>query len=150
MGWDIIFFWVVWMIMMGYEYVLGLLDEKIKIMKGVQFFNDVYFIGMVCDKDCCKMSKLFGNLFDVLQFIENYGVDGVCFVMFFSVVVGNDIVFDVFFDLEMKEVLNESKFCEQGCNFCNKMWNVFCFMKGWEVKVGEGDVINCLVVQWME
>lgn len=105
---------------------------------------------MVCDKDCCKMSKLFGNLLDVFQFIENYGVDGVCFVMFFSVVVGNDIVFDVFFDLEIREVLNESKFCEQGCNFCNKMWNVFCFMKGWEVKVGEGDVINCLAVQWME
>lgn len=149
-GWDIIFFWVARMIMMGFEYAPGLLDEKTKTTKGVQPFNDVYFTGMVRDKDRRKMSKSLGNSPDALQLIENYGADGVRFAMLSSAAAGNDIVFDAPFDPETKEVLNESKLCEQGRNFCNKMWNALRLMKGWEVKPGEGDAINRLAVQWME
>jgi valyl-tRNA synthetase len=105
---------------------------------------------MVRDKDRRKMSKSLGNSPDALQLIENYGADGVRFAMLSSAAAGNDIVFDAPFDPETREVLNESKLCEQGRNFCNKMWNALRLMKGWEVKAGEGDAINRLAVQWME
>lgn len=81
-GLDIIFFWVVWMIMVGYEY------------KGDMLFKNVYFIGIVCDKLGCKMLKFLGNLFDLLELIDKYGVDGVWMGMMFVVFVGNDILFD--------------------------------------------------------
>lgn len=149
-GWDIIFFWVARMIMMGYEYAPGLLDETTLKTKGAKPFQDVYFTGMVRDKDRRKMSKSLGNSPDALQLIENYGADGVRFAMLSSAAAGNDIVFDAPFDTEKKEVLNESKLCEQGRNFCNKMWNALRLMKGWEVKPGEGNAINRLAVEWME
>ncbi len=149
-GWDIIFFWIARMIMMGYEYAPSLLDEKVKAAKGVQPFNDVYFTGMVRDKQRRKMSKSLGNSPDALQLIERYGADGVRFAMLSSAAAGNDIVFDAPFDPKTREVLNESKLCEQGRNFCNKMWNALRLMKGWDVQAGGGGPINRLAVQWME
>ncbi|MBV6652190.1 MAG: class I tRNA ligase family protein, partial [Mameliella sp.] len=113
-------------------------------------FNDVYFTGMVRDKDRRKMSKSLGNSPDALKLIENYGADGVRFAMLSSAAAGNDIVFDAPFNAETKEVLNESKLCEQGRNFCNKMWNALRLVKGWEVKAGESDAINRLAIEWME
>jgi valyl-tRNA synthetase len=66
------------------------------------------------------MSKQLGNSPDPLDLMEHYGADGVRVGMLFSSPAGNDLMFD--------EAL-----CEQGRNFCNKIWNAFRLVKGWEV-----------------
>lgn len=104
---DIIFFWVARMIMAGYEY------------EGQMPFKNVYFTGIVRDKIGRKMSKSLGNSPDPLELIEKYGADGVRMGMMLAAPAGNDILFD--------EAL-----CEQGRNFCNKIWNAFRLIKGWE------------------
>ncbi len=105
---DIIFFWVARMIMAGYEY------------RKEPPFRHVYFTGIVRDKLGRKMSKSLGNSPDPIELIEKYGADGVRMGMMLSAPAGNDIPFD--------ETL-----CEQGRNFCNKIWNAFRLIKGWEV-----------------
>ncbi|MBP3785416.1 MAG: valine--tRNA ligase [Bacteroidaceae bacterium] len=107
-GPDIIFFWVARMIMAGYEYT------------GKMPFKNVYFTGIVRDKLGRKMSKQLGNSPDPLELIDKFGADGVRMGMMLSAPAGNDILFD--------EAL-----CEQGRNFCNKIWNAFRLVKGWEV-----------------
>jgi valyl-tRNA synthetase len=107
-GWDIIFFWVARMIFAGYEF------------KNEKPFKDVYFTGMVRDKQRRKMSKSLGNSPDALELIERFGADGVRFGMLSCAAAGNDLLFD------------ESS-CEQGKNFCNKLWNAFKLVKGWEI-----------------
>ncbi len=107
-GWDIIFFWVARMIFAGYEF------------KNEKPFKDVYFTGMVRDKDRRKMSKSLGNSPDALELIERFGADGVRFGMLSCAAAGNDLLFD------------ESS-CEQGKNFCNKLWNAFKLVKGWKI-----------------
>ena len=150
-GWDIMFFWVARMIMAGYEWAPDLLADS---KKGVQPFNEVYFTGMVRDAQRRKMSKSLGNSPDALALIERYGADGVRFGMLSSGAAGNDIIFDAPIDKETKQVLNESKLCDQGLNFGNKMWNALRLLKGWEV-VAEPiteDVaaINELAGKWFE
>lgn len=105
---DIIFFWVARMIMAGYAF------------KGQKPFNNVYFTGMVRDKLRRKMSKSLGNSPDPLDLIEKYGADGVRVGMLLCSPAGNDILFD-------------ESLTEQGRNFCNKIWNAFRLVKGWEV-----------------
>lgn len=107
-GPDIIFFWVARMIMAGYEYV------------GKQPFNNVYFTGIVRDSIGRKMSKSLGNSPDPLDLIDQYGADGVRMGLMLAAPAGNDIMYD-------------DKLCEQGRNFCNKIWNAFRLVKGWEV-----------------
>ena len=107
-GPDIIFFWVARMIMAGYEYI------------GERPFSNVYFTGIVRDKIGRKMSKQLGNSPDPLELIATYGADGVRMGMMLAAPAGNDIMFD-------------EKLCEQGWNFCNKIWNAFRLVKGWEV-----------------
>ena len=107
-GPDIIFFWVARMIMAGYEYV------------GKMPFENVYFTGIVRDKIGRKMSKTLGNSPDPLDLIATYGADGVRMGMMLSAPAGNDIMFD-------------DKLCEQGRNFCNKIWNAFRLIEGWTV-----------------
>jgi valyl-tRNA synthetase len=107
-GPDIIFFWVARMIMAGYEYV------------GKMPFKNVYFTGIVRDKLGRKMSKSLGNSPDPLELIDQYGADGVRMGMMLAAPAGNDIMFD-------------EKLCEQGRNFCNKIWNAFRLVKGWDV-----------------
>ncbi|HBZ34700.1 MAG TPA: valine--tRNA ligase [Bacteroidales bacterium] len=107
-GPDIIFFWVARMIMAGYEY------EK------TMPFKHVYFTGIVRDKLGRKMSKSLGNSPDPLELIDKYGADGVRMGMMLSAPAGNDILFD--------ETL-----CEQGRNFCGKIWNAFRLIKSWNV-----------------
>ena len=107
-GWDIIFLWVARMVMAGYEW------EKKKP------FEHVYFTGMVRDKKRRKMSKSLGNSPDALKLIEDFGADGVRFGMLSSSPAGGDLLFD-------------EKLCEQGKNFCNKMWNALKLIKGWEI-----------------
>ena len=107
-GPDIIFFWVARMIMAGYEY------------ENDKPFKNVYFTGIVRDKQGRKMSKSLGNSPDPLELIDQFGADGVRMGMMLSAPAGNDILFDV-------------ALCEQGRNFNNKIWNSFRLIKGWEV-----------------
>ncbi|MBR1652536.1 MAG: valine--tRNA ligase [Alloprevotella sp.] len=104
---DIIFFWVARMIMAGEEYM------------GTFPFKNVYFTGIVRDKLGRKMSKSLGNSPDPLELIERFGADGVRMGMMLSAPAGNDILFD-------------ESLCEQGRNFCNKIWNCFRLIEGWE------------------
>ncbi len=106
-GPDIIFFWVARMIVAGYEYM----NDKP--------FGAVYFTGIVRDKIGRKMSKSLGNSPDPLDLIATYGADGVRMGMMLAAPAGNDILYD-------------DKLCEQGRNFCNKIWNAFRLVKGWE------------------
>ena len=153
-GWDIMFFWVARMIMSGYEWSEELLGSEHVAARGRQPFSDVYFTGMVRDNKRRKMSKSLGNSPDALKLIENYGADGVRFGMMASSAAGNDILFDAPFDQATGEILNESKLCEQGRNFCNKMWNALRLIKGWEVVEApvndETARINRLAAEWLD
>lgn len=106
-GQDIIFFWVARMIMAGYAF------------KDQQPFTDVYFTGMVRDKQGRKMSKQLGNSPDLLGLIDTYGADATRFGILIASPAGNDILFD------------ESAL-EQGRNFNNKLWNALKLIKMWE------------------
>ena len=125
-GPDIIFFWVARMIMAGEEY-----------QKEVPF-KKVYFTGIVRDKLGRKMSKSLGNSPDPIELIEKYGADGVRVGMMLTAPVGNDLPFD--------EAL-----CEQGRNFCNKMWNALRLVKGWNVdaNIAQPDTAK-MAVKWFE
>lgn len=100
---EIMFFWVARMIIAGYEY------------RGEQPFKNVYYTGIVRDKQGRKMSKSLGNSPDPLELIAEYGADGIRMGMLFATPAGNDLPFD-------------SKLCEQGSKFSNKIWNAFRFL----------------------
>lgn len=151
-AWDIIFFWVARMIMAGYEWSGDLLGKEVAEKKGVFPFRDVYFTGMVRDTKRRKMSKSLGNSPDALELIDKYGADGVRFGMLSSSAAGNDIIFDAPLDPVTKTIKNESKLCEQGLGFCNKMWNALKLIKGWEIvdesPSQEQSNINNLAIKW--
>jgi valyl-tRNA synthetase len=105
---EIMFFWVARMIMAGYEYT------------DLPPFKNVYYTGIVRDKQRRKMSKSLGNSPDPINLIEKHSADGVRVGMLLSSPAGNDLLFD-------------ESLCEQGRNFSNKMWNAFRLIKGWEV-----------------
>lgn len=123
-GPDIIFFWVARMIMAGYEFT------------GKMPFKNVYFTGIVRDKLGRKMSKSLGNSPDPLDLIDRFGADGVRMGMMLAAPAGNDILFD-------------ESLCEQGRNFCNKIWNAFRLVQGWQV---DADAVQPetarLAVEW--
>lgn len=129
-GPDILFFWVARMIIAGYEF------------KGKLPFENVYLTGIVRDKQGRKMSKQLGNSPDALELIERFGADGVRSGLLFSAPAGNDLLFD-------------EKLCEQGRNFCNKIWNAYRLVEGWTV-VGQSAIgsrqsalnSNLLAVDW--
>jgi valyl-tRNA synthetase len=149
-GWDIMFFWVARMIMSGYEWSPELLGAALSAKKGAMPFRKVYFTGMVRDNKRRKMSKSLGNSPDALELIKNYGADGVRFGMLSSAAAGNDIIFDAPLDPVTNEVLNQSKLCEQGRNFCNKLWNALRLLKGWEITEQEPESSSRLAMEWME
>ena len=101
-GPDIIFFWVARMIMAGYEYM------------GEMPFKNVYFTGIIRDKQGRKMSKSLGNSPDPLELIAKYGADALRFGIMRSAPLGQDILFD-------------DKNVELGRNFCTKLWNACRF-----------------------
>ena len=152
-AWDIIFFWVARMIMSGYEWSEELLGKELAAEKGRMPFRDVYFTGMVRDNKRRKMSKSLGNSPDALTLIDVYGADGVRFGMLNSASAGNDIIFDAPIDPKTGKVENESKICEQGRNFCNKMWNALRLIKSWEISEEIPDTttqaINQLAGEWL-
>jgi valyl-tRNA synthetase len=107
---EIIFFWVARMIMAGYEYM------------GQLPFRDVYFTGIVRDKQGRKMSKSLGNSPDLLALIDQYGADAVRFGIMIASPAGNDILFD-------------EAGLEQGRHFNNKLWNAMRLVHGWKERV---------------
>jgi valyl-tRNA synthetase len=101
-GPDIIFFWVARMIMAGYEFM------------GDLPFRNVYFTGIIRDKQGRKMSKSLGNSPDPLDLIAKFGADALRFGTMRSAPLGQDILFD-------------EQNVELGRNFCNKLWNACRF-----------------------
>lgn len=101
-GPDIIFFWVARMIMAGLEYM-----DQIP-------FRDVFFTGIIRDRQGRKMSKSLGNSPDPLDLIARVGADGLRFGLMRIAPQGQDIRFD------------EQQIVE-GRNFCNKLWNACRF-----------------------
>jgi len=110
-GFDIIFFWVARMIMMGKKFT------------GKVPFKDVYIHALIRDKDGQKMSKSKGNVVDPLEMIEAYGADALRFTLAHMATPGRDVKLDV-------------KRIESNRNFMNKIWNAsrFVFMNREDVK----------------
>ncbi len=97
-GYDILFFWVARMIMMGLEFT------------GKEPFHTVYLHGLVRDEYGQKMSKTKGNVIDPLVVMEQFGTDALRFTLLVGSTPGNDM------NLSIKKV-------EANRNFANKLWN---------------------------
>ncbi|MFT3918824.1 valine--tRNA ligase [Cloacibacterium sp.] len=122
-GPDIIFFWVARMIMAGLEF------------KGKVPFKNVYFTGIVRDKQRRKMSKSLGNSPDPIELIEKYGADGVRVGILLSSAAGNDLLFDE--DLML-----------QGRNFATKIWNAFRLIQGWKKEDKPANEADLQTIEW--
>ena len=97
-GYDILFFWVARMIMLGLEFT------------GEAPFRYVYLHGLVRDETGRKMSKSLGNVIDPLELIKEYGTDALRFTLLTGSTPGSDM------NLSLKKV-------EANRNFANKIWN---------------------------
>lgn len=97
-GYDILFFWVARMVMMGLENT------------GVEPFKHIYLHGLIRDERGEKMSKVKGNVLNPLELIQKYGADALRFAVSTGTAPGNDIK------------LSASRL-EAGRNFANKLWN---------------------------
>ena len=102
-GYDILFFWVARMIMMGLEFT------------GEAPFHTVYLHGLIRDEHGRKMSKTYGNVIDPLTVMDELGTDALRFTLLVGSTPGNDT------SLSVKKV-------EANRNFANKIWNVGRFV----------------------
>ncbi len=102
-GYDILFFWVARMIMMGLEFT------------GQAPFDTVYLHGLVRDEHGRKMSKTLGNVIDPLEVMDQYGTDALRFTLLTGSTPGNDM------NLSLQRV-------EGNRNFANKLWNAARFI----------------------
>ncbi|HEY3474937.1 MAG TPA: class I tRNA ligase family protein, partial [Anaerolineales bacterium] len=102
-GYDILFFWVARMIMMGLEFT------------GQVPFHTVYLHGLIRDELGRKMSKTYGNVIDPLTVMDDFGTDALRFTLLVGSTPGNDM------SLSVKRV-------EANRNFANKIWNVGRFV----------------------
>jgi valyl-tRNA synthetase len=102
-AYEILFFWVARMIMMGLEF------------KGEVPFRDVYIHGLVRDIQGRKMSKSLGNGIDPLEIVDEYGADALKFTLAFLAAQGQDIL------------MNRESF-KLGSKFANKIWNASRFL----------------------
>ena len=122
---EIMFFWVARMIIAGYEY------------RGQFPFKNVYYTGIVRDKQGRKMSKSLGNSPDPIDLMKKYGADGVRVGMLLCSPAGNDLPFD-------------ESLCGQGKAFANKVWNAFRLINGWEVADAEQPEYAKIAIRWFE
>jgi len=110
-GFDIIFFWVARMTMLGGHFT------------GQMPFKDVYIHGLVLDENGKKMSKSAGNGIDPLLLIDKYGTDALRYTLVKEVVgAGQDI------RLDYNREKDESASVEASRNFANKLWNAARFV----------------------
>ena len=110
-GYDILFFWVARMIMLGIKFT------------GEVPFHQVFLHGLLRDADGVKMSKTKGNGIDPLEMIGVYGADALRFTLATGTVLGRDMV------------LQESAI-EGNRNFINKIWNATRFTLGYTESLG--------------
>ena len=104
-GYDILFFWVARMMMMGCY------------LTGQPPFHTIYLHGLVRDKDGRKMSKTYGNVVNPLEMMDQYGTDALRFTLATSSTPGQDMN------------LNPERL-EASRNFANKIWNIARFTIG--------------------
>jgi valyl-tRNA synthetase len=102
-GYDILFFWVARMIMMGLEFT------------GQAPFDTVYLHGIIRDEQGRKMSKTLGNVIDPLNVMDEFGADALRFTLLTGSTPGNDM------NLSLQRV-------EANRNFANKLWNAARFI----------------------
>jgi valyl-tRNA synthetase len=119
-GFDILFFWVARMIMLGCHFMLEepLPDGSKRTLKDAVPFREVYIHALVRDADRQKMSKTKGNVIDPIQIVERFGTDAVRFTLAAMASPGTDIAF--------------SEDRTDGYRaFANKIWNAarFIFMQ---------------------
>ena len=114
-GPDIIFLWVARMLIAGLHFKPnGDKATEAETLEANLAFKDVYFTGLIRDKQGRKLSKSLGNSPDPLDLIATYGADGLRFGLVRIAPQGQDIRFD-------------EKQIEEGRNFCNKLWNICRF-----------------------
>lgn len=102
-GYDILFFWVARMIMLGIENM------------GESPFSHIYLHGLILDPSGLKMSKSKGNVMNPLELIDEYGADALRFAITTGITPGNN------------QRIDERKI-ESGRNFANKIWNASRFV----------------------
>ncbi len=118
-GFDILFFWVARMIMLGCWFTkdVPMADGSERELSETVPFRDVYIHALVRDADRQKMSKTKGNVIDPIEIVERYGTDAVRFTLAAMASPGTDIAF------------SEAR-TEGYRAFANKIWNAarFIFM----------------------
>src|SRR4051794_16412780 len=116
-GFDILFFWVARMIMLGCHFMpeMPLANGEPRPASESVPFREVYIHALVRDAERQKMSKTKGNVLDPIDVTEKYGTDAVRFTMAAMASPGTDIAF------------NESR-TEGYRNFANKIWNAARFL----------------------
>ncbi|HLZ68478.1 MAG TPA: valine--tRNA ligase [Dehalococcoidia bacterium] len=102
-GWDILFFWVARMIMLGLYNM------------GREPFDTIYLHGMVRDENSEKMSKTKGNVVDPLLMVDEFGADALRYSLVTAGSAGNDLRFS-------RERIEAAQ------HFCNKLWNAARFV----------------------
>ena len=122
-GYDILFFWVARMIMMGLENT------------GDIPFSTVYLHGLIRDEKGEKMSKIKGNVINPLKAIGEYGVDALRFAITTGSAPGNDVRIS-------------SQKLEAGRNFANKLWNAARFIiRNLSISSGDTELSQTLHLQ---
>ena len=116
-GFDILFFWVARMIMLGCHFMLELPmpDGSARTLQDAVPFREVYIHALVRDADRQKMSKTKGNVVDPIEIVERYGTDAVRFTLAAMASPGTDIAF------------SEAR-TEGYRAFANKIWNAARFL----------------------
>ncbi len=116
-GWDILFFWVARMIMLGI------------FCTGKVPFKHIYMHGLVRDKNKQKMSKSKGNGIDPLEVIEKHGADALRMALVFGTGPGNDFI------------VSEEKIVGQR-RFANKIWNAARFVLSQKCSVSDTEPLT--------
>ena len=139
-GFDILFFWVARMIMLGCHFMLDvpMPDGSKRELKDAVPFREVYIHALVRDADRQKMSKTKGNVIDPIEIVQKYGTDAVRFTLASMASPGTDIAFS-----EARTEGNRA--------FANKIWNAarFLFMNverakaaGYRVTMRDGGIVT--------
>jgi valyl-tRNA synthetase len=117
-GFDILFFWVARMIMLGCHFMLDvpMPDGSPRTLADAVPFRNVYIHSLVRDADRQKMSKTKGNVIDPIGIVEKYGTDSVRFTLASQASPGTDIAFS-----EARTEGNRA--------FANKIWNAARFLQ---------------------
>ncbi|AGA64960.1 Valyl-tRNA synthetase [Liberibacter crescens BT-1] len=130
---DILFFWVARMMMMGVHFI------KDSTGKGIVPFHVVYIHALVRDKSGQKMSKSKGNVIDPVGLIDQYGSDALRFTLAIMAIQGRDI------KLDSNRIVGYR-------NFATKIWNAFRFAELNDIKGSnhfDPDSISFMINKWI-